>query len=448
MSTPRILIISPEQVGQTMAGPAIRALELARTLADNGNVTLFAPPGSTNETDDFRLYMGNPANAEDVRKVAEEHDILISQPLPPSVVRGLVDLPIRLIFDLYDPTPVEILEHHQGLPMHEQKHAAAVNIDAVRMAMLAADFLICASEKQRDLWVGGMLMHGMVTPRLYQTDPSLRSLIDVVPFGIRKESARANKKVMKGVVPGIKPADKVILWGGGIWTWFDGLSVVKAAEKMSTKRPDVKLFFIGLKRPAMGAGEVNVTAQEVAEYADSKGLTGKTVFFNDGWVPYEDRQNYLAEADLGVSTHFDNLEMKYSFRTRILDYIWAGLPIVATKGDSFAELIERKKIGLTVGFEDVDGLAAAFGQILDDKKVSDVAVRNMEQLRPEFYWENVTSPIRTFIKAMPHRQKDKAAIKRLAQAQALHGFKKTYAESGAAGVIKKTAGKPWRKITK
>ena len=30
------------------------------------------------------------------------------------------------------------------------------------------------------------------------------------------------------------------------------------------------------------------------------GLTGTHVFFNDGWVDYDDRQNYLLDADVGV----------------------------------------------------------------------------------------------------------------------------------------------------
>ena len=86
------------------------------------------------------------------------------------------------------------------------------------------------------------------------------------------------------------------------------------------------------------------------------------MFFNEGWVEYEDRQNYLLEADVGVSTHFDHVETEFSFRTRILDYLWAGLPVVATGGDSFADLIEDRGLGVTVPPEDVDALEAALYQ--------------------------------------------------------------------------------------
>ena len=54
------------------------------------------------------------------------------------------------------------------------------------------------------------------------------------------------------------------------------------------------------------------------------------------WVPYDERADFLLDADLGVSTHLEHIETAYSFRTRVLDYWWAGLPVVATDGDTFA----------------------------------------------------------------------------------------------------------------
>jgi hypothetical protein len=39
----------------------------------------------------------------------------------------------------------------------------------------------------------------------------------------------------------------------------------------------------------------------------------------------------LREADIGVSLHREDVETRYSFRTRVLDYLWAGLPIITTE---------------------------------------------------------------------------------------------------------------------
>jgi len=44
----------------------------------------------------------------------------------------------------------------------------------------------------------------------------------------------------------------------------------------------------------------------------------------------------------------------------MLDYLWCGLPIVATKGDVFADNIQTHQLGLVVDFESVDDWYAAF----------------------------------------------------------------------------------------
>ncbi len=94
------------------------------------------------------------------------------------------------------------------------------------------------------------------------------------------------------------------------------------------------------------------------------------MFFNSGWVDYDDRQNYLLDADVGVSTHFQHVETTFSFRTRILDYLWAGLPIVATEGDTFGDLIRAEKLGVAVPDEDVDALVDALDLVLGDADVA------------------------------------------------------------------------------
>jgi glycosyltransferase involved in cell wall biosynthesis len=81
-------------------------------------------------------------------------------------------------------------------------------------------------------------------------------------------------------------------------------------------------------------------------------------------VPYDERQNFLLEADVGVSTHYQHLETTFAFRTRILDYLCAPLPIVTTRGDSFASLVEAGSLGVSVEQRDVDGLADALERIL------------------------------------------------------------------------------------
>ena len=52
---------------------------------------------------------------------------------------------------------------------------------------------------------------------------------------------------------------------------------------------------------------------------------------------------YLLDADLAVSAHFDDVETRFAFRTRLLDCLWAGLPVVTTRGDTLGDADRRRR---------------------------------------------------------------------------------------------------------
>src|SRR5437899_11836456 len=110
-----------------------------------------------------------------------------------------------------------------------------------------------------------------------------------------------------------------------------------------------------------------MTARAV-DLADELDVRDRSVFFNFGWVPYDERGAYLLEADVGVSAHFDELETRFAFRTRLLDCFWAGLPVVTATGDSLADLVEERKLGRAVACEDVDAYAAALAEVLAEPR--------------------------------------------------------------------------------
>jgi len=117
------------------------------------------------------------------------------------------------------------------------------------------------------------------------------------------------------------------------------------------------------------------------------------VVFNDTWVPYDSRGAYLIDADAGVSTHHVHVETTFSFRTRILDYLWAGLPMVVTEADGFAELVEAEQLGIVVPANDVDALADALTRVLSDSPEVEQWRANVARVRERFVWSAVLQPL-------------------------------------------------------
>src|SRR6266508_5517587 len=142
------------------------------------------------------------------------------------------------------------------------------------------------------------------------------------------------------------------LWAGGIANWFDPLTPIRAMAEIAGSRADVKLVFLSLSPPR---GAPTAMAVQAVELAESLGLLGRNVFFNEHWVPYTERHRYLVAADIGISAHFQGLESRYAFRTRLLDHFWAGLPTITSSGDVLGELVRDRALGVVVEPGDVAG---------------------------------------------------------------------------------------------
>ncbi len=391
----KILIATGDVLRPKMAGPAIRAWEIAKVLSREHDVQLVTLSQCGLSHPDFVVRHVDDA---ELNRLEAWCDVVIFQGnlmAQHAVLRATNKV---LVVDVYDPFHLEVLEQARGLEPKERLHAARVTTEVLNEQLMRGDFFLCASDKQRDFWLGQLAAVGRVNPLTYDAGESLESLIAVVPFGVADDPPRATKPVLRGVVPGIGAEDKVILWGGGVYNWFDPLTLLRAVDKLRRRVPEVRLYFLGLQHPNPDVGEMSMAVDTVA-LADELGLTGSHVFFNEDWVAYEDRQNYLLEADVGVSTHLDHVETAFSFRTRVLDYVWASLPIVATGGDALADVIDGEGIGITVPPGDVDALEDALFRMLDDRELNASYRDALAHLVPSYRWSEVLRPLLEFCRA-------------------------------------------------
>jgi glycosyltransferase involved in cell wall biosynthesis len=207
------------------------------------------------------------------------------------------------------------------------------------------------------------------------------------------------------VIPGIEPDDQVILWAGSMLDWQDPQGLVRAVARLARTHPRAKLVFMGTRHPNPDVPLQRAVEESIA-VARETGVLDRHVFFNT-WVPYAERHEWLLEADLGVSTHRDHLETRLAYRTRMLDYIWSGLPVVCTRGDVFADLVEHRALGVTVPPGDEDALAAALARLLDDEALRRRCTEHLRQLAGQMQWSRVVEPLRRFC-ATPRYAADRA----------------------------------------
>ncbi len=395
MRVDRVLFLTHEPLTESLAGPGIRVWELAHILAEQQPVTIGAPNEHPRQSD--RVAVRSYAGGQ-MEQLVAEHEIVIAfgyllEQHP--VIRRRARY---LVMDLYDPFLLENLLMHDDLPMAQREVVHAHDLDVVTDQLMLADFFLCASERQRDYWLGALSLVNRVRPATYADDPTLRKLIDVVPFGLPVEPPQPQPPGLREETPGIGPDDIVMLWGGGIWNWFDPLTAIRAVAAVSNELPRLKLYFMGLRHPNPDLPQMAMARRAVA-LAQELGMLDRAAFFRDGWVPYARRAIYFGQADLGISLHTEHVETRYSFRTRFLDYLWAGLPTIATRGDVMSDEMEAAGAAVTVPEHDVEALAAALRRIVPDEALRTRMRERARQLAAAHTWQRAAQPLLAYCRA-------------------------------------------------
>lgn len=395
----RVVILTGDPIGPRMAGPAIRSWNMAALLAEEHDVALVTTTRLDEVAAPFALRRIKPGDEKSFSEVERWADVIMFQGHGMDQFETLRRSQKILVADIYDPMHLEMLEQGREQPRATWELMVAGATESLNRQLARADFLLCASERQRLFYLGQLAALGRLTPRTYEGDPHFLSLLAVAPFGLDEAGPKRTTPALRGVIEGIGENDRVLIWGGGLYSWFDPLTLIRAVARLYESRPSVRLYFLGTRHP--GVEEMGIV-RESLDLARELGVLGRSVFFNEEWVAYAERGSFLVEADAGVSTHHDHVETTFSFRTRILDYLWAGLPMVVTDGDSFAELVEQEGLGVVVPPRDEAALSAALERVLFDESFAAEARANVARVARAFTWRRTLAPLVEFMRQPRH----------------------------------------------
>src|SRR3977135_346374 len=128
------------------------------------------------------------------------------------------------------------------------------HVRLLNQVLRRGDFFICASERQRDFWLGGLAANKRI-PVSTAAGSELRDLIDVVPFGIDPTPIRpapAGRLSLSAAIPALARAERIVVWPGGIWDWTDTPIVMQAMRILAQRSPGILLVLFAGRHPTEG----------------------------------------------------------------------------------------------------------------------------------------------------------------------------------------------------
>ena len=395
-----LVIISHESVGEKMAGPGIRAWELARALGRYGvPVTLLTPLPSERQASNVEICHFAWDDPSSLQRQIEDADVILATgPVLSRVVRVLgkpIEKPV--IVDTYYVPEIEEVLLHLTTRRYDFDPTPAY-IQEMFTYLRQGDYFLCALESQRDFFLGALMAAGRINGQTLRDDFAGASLIGIVPLGLPDDPPLRGPNRMKGVIQGIEPSDKVIFWGGGIWDWMDPLSLMGALKLVIRERDDIRVVFGSLHHFSKGIVPEMSIARQLISWIEREQWLGKYVFFQD-WIPYDDRGSALLEADLGITLGIDTIESRYAVRARLMDFLWAGLPCVLTRGDAVANLLGEVGLADLVQPKDENAVAQAILNRLEAGQFREDGLQEASSWINPLKWSNCVNPILDFLKA-------------------------------------------------
>jgi glycosyltransferase involved in cell wall biosynthesis len=359
----RILVLTDDLVGPEMAGSALRAWELARVLLGAGHeVVLSAASGSAHPEGHGPPVVDRPPWSWS--------DVVLAPPwcLPPRAFLGqhllVVDGVTPLLAELDAcPTTPEIIR---------RRRTASARMPLV---ISRADGVLIASEEQA-LWWSNRLGKRTDVPLIQ------------VPFGIPETDPSGDVDPIEGVPAGWS----VVLWWGGVWPWLDLETLLAARARLGSAK--VSVVVPTAKRPG---GGVTMTTRDLEAAAARHGLRGPAVVPLECWVPYADRDRILNRSAVLAVLHHPGPETELSFRTRVLDGVWAAVPLLLSEGGAAARTANAEGWGAVVPPGDAKLAAAALDLLLGDRS-QDRCRALLATARDRWRWSAVAQPL---VKALP-----------------------------------------------
>ncbi|NTW61166.1 glycosyltransferase family 4 protein [Candidatus Saccharibacteria bacterium] len=295
-----------------------------------------------------------------------------------------IDSGQQLVLDCYVPIYIEV-SARQSNNLDVEYGAFLNDVPRWSHVLRRGDLFLCASEPQKRFYEGVLAGLGRINPVTYGDDTIL-----IVPYGIYRDKPKQKEYPINNILGKKHSLFKKILWFGGIYPWFDIRELVEAVRTVDQTIPS-RLVIVGARNPFNSHPDFIKKYDELLDYIKENSLE-ELVLLQD-WVSFDDRADWYLDSDVVVVINKIGQENSLAWRTRLVDFTWANLPIMTNGGDPVSEVLIKS--GAASQFSGIDSLSISNDMIrlLKDDDLLDDMKSKLQSVRKYFYWDNATAKL-------------------------------------------------------
>jgi glycosyltransferase involved in cell wall biosynthesis len=185
---------------------------------------------------------------------------------------------------------------------------------------------------------------------------------------------------------GAEPSDRcgngqrkpILVYIGNVADWSALDILVGALADISKSVPDVKLRIVG-----SGSREA---FESIATTARQMAVTDRVEIL--GAVPHTDIPALLSDASVGVATFLPNALRTYAMPLKVVEYMAAGLPSLATIGTEAGDIVAKHQCGIEVPLDRAAMVHAAVELLTDQSRWRQLAA-NAVNSAPHYFWSRL-----------------------------------------------------------
>ena len=379
----KVLIISngpvPENASSHVEGGGLRVWALAMGLISHGiQVKIAVPQGFAGQNSEFVVKY---SSMQEVLQLGNDHDAVIYNYASGSdatyIFEGLRPGVMR-ISDSYVPIHIEVAARDSG-DVHVETESFIRDNSYWVKSLQEADAYLVASDEQELYYTGLLAGVRRLTPANYKEVPIIK-----LPLGCPDDSTPIKRTSSDSKLN--------LLWWGGFYPWFDWTSLIELSDKLANEMPQTTLLIAGARNPfvthAAFIDPVNDALRQLGEKSNVEILP---------WVEYSARREVFEKADAILLFNNQSPETKLSWRTRLVDAVEFGVPVISNFGDPFGNLILSNGAGLQVS-TDPTSLTESIKREINAESLNSMRA-NMALLQTGLTWKKLAEPLAELLKS-------------------------------------------------